>query len=63
MVVVTQMQLIGLNGVAMVTMQVELELSLPTDGDNYSNSKGESIVRRIECGMNESSYKRCVGIM
>ena len=49
--------------VTMVTLQVELELSLPIDGDNYSNSKGESIVRRIECGVNDSTYKRCVGIM
>ena len=47
----------------MVTVQVELELTLPMNGDNYSNSKGESIVRRIECGINESTYKGCVGVM
>lgn len=43
-------------------LQVELELSLPMDGGNYSNSKGESIVTRIECGINDSNYERCVHI-
>ena len=42
---------------------MELELSLPMDGGNYSNSKGESIVTRIGCGIHDTNYERCVCII
>jgi len=37
---------------------VELEVSLPMDTGNYSNSKGESIATRIGCGVADLDYER-----
>ncbi|XP_065900043.1 DNA-directed RNA polymerase III subunit RPC5-like [Dysidea avara] len=41
-----------------VQNKVELEVSLPMDTGNYSNSKGESIATRIGCGVADLDYER-----